>query len=90
MLFETVGPARDHFLAGAIASLHDMISKLQRVVCHLNDRLSTIEQMSGLAPPVIAPATSGQGICRSFFETEQCHGQTIRSVDTSLSAAQEG
>jgi hypothetical protein len=55
---------RDHYLSGAIASLHDMISKLQRVVCHLNDRLSTIEQMSGIAPPAIAPSTTG--LCNLF------------------------
>jgi hypothetical protein len=36
-----------------------MISKLQRVVCHLNDRLSTVEQMSGIAPPAIVPAATG-------------------------------
>jgi hypothetical protein len=37
-----------------------MISKLQRVVCHLNDRLSAVEQISGIAPPAIVPASTGE------------------------------
>jgi hypothetical protein len=50
----------DRSLAGAIASLHDMISKLQRVVCHLNDRLAAVEQINGIAPPaIVASATGG-------------------------------
>ena len=49
----------DRFPTGAIASLHDMISKLQRVVCHLNDRLASVEQINGIAPPAIVASATG-------------------------------
>ncbi len=57
--------ATQHFCfpTGAIASLHDMISKLQRVVCHLNDRLASVEQINGIPSPAIAPSATGA----SFF-----------------------
>ncbi len=59
----------DRSLAGAIASLHDMISKLQRVVCHLNDRLAAVEQINGIAPPaIVASATGGR-----LFLLHWCH-----------------
>jgi hypothetical protein len=44
-----------------------MISKLQRVVCHLNDRISTVEQMSGIAPPAIIPVTTGTMLLLLLF-----------------------
>ena len=44
-----------------------MISKLQRVVCHLNDRISTVEQMSGIAPPAIVPVTTGMMLLLLLF-----------------------
>jgi hypothetical protein len=46
-----------------------MISKLQRVVCHLNDRISTVEQMSGIAPPAIIPVTTGTALLLFFSST---------------------
>lgn len=36
-----------------------MISKLQRVVCHLNDRLASVEQINGIPSPAIAPSATG-------------------------------
>ena len=43
-----------------------MISKLQRVVCHLNDRLASVEQINGISPPVILPSATGstRAVCR--------------------------
>jgi hypothetical protein len=66
-IFFSVSGTLAHWHSGAIASLHDMISKLQRVVCHLNDRISTVEQMSGIAPPAIVPVTTGMMLLLLLF-----------------------
>jgi hypothetical protein len=52
-----------------------MISKLQRVVCHLNDRISTVEQMSGIAPPAIIPVTTGMTLL--FFFSSTASSETL-------------
>jgi hypothetical protein len=75
-----------------------MISKLQRVVCHLNDRLSAVEQMSGITPPAIVPAATGMSCLlmlhfvhmKRLFDPAYNHGSMMCPSDYFVSSAQKG